>query len=101
MEIISFNTSHVVVYRDVIAYLEDLESFQYISCCSLSSSPMLYPTKAAGFNTSHVVVYRADGYKVKADKAEFQYISCCSLSEQLKYFLNIVIGFNTSHVVVY
>ena len=57
----------------------ELLLFQYISCCSLSS-------------TSHI------GLIIKP---QFQYISCCSLSGCLAVVVFALGGFNTSHVVVY
>ena len=55
----NFNTSHVVVYPSALAQSKNpLESFQYISCCSLSQVAKLLDGKLH----------------------EFQYISCCSLS---------------------
>ena len=76
---VSFNTSHVVVYLGQMYFsLVDFQ-FQYISCCSLSwhgLAPYIYPE---GFNTSHVVVYHIN-FRFRRFPKSFQYISCCSLS---------------------
>ena len=53
-----FNTSHVVIYRTSAFFASFVASFQYISCCYLSS---------------HSLAQQKDFFK-------FQYISCCYLS---------------------
>ena len=58
LNMIRFNTSHVVVYRT-----KTTDNFGYV----------------ASFNTSHVVVYPYFFLK-KLLTFMFQYISCCSLS---------------------
>ena len=75
-----FNTSHVVVYPELI------HNKEFRMGCFNTSHVVVYPTifdkvldTTLRFNTSHVVVYQiADLF----DKTEslFQYISCCSLS---------------------
>ena len=54
----NFNTSHVVVYQELMDKLEMRSEFQYISCCSLSIPAKITAPKHVNFNTSHVVVYR-------------------------------------------
>ena len=75
-----FNTSHVVVYPEQEIFVNMVDgSFQYISCCSLSS-----------LHVARNIYWFM-----------FQYISCCSLSSSDfsgKYMIDC---FNTSHVVVY
>ena len=100
--LLSFNTSHVVVYHRTYRIPCYPTQFQYISCCSLSKKRMevqlrlysvsihlmlqfipvpvyLHPFCQNRFNTSHVVVYR------------------CLKSPALHSRRS----FNTSHVVVY
>ena len=74
-----FNTSHVVVYHRFAKLVHRRETFQYISCCSLSAELAEYYIKRFGF----------------------QYISCCSLSIIADVSAIRWKGFNTSHVVVY
>ena len=56
---LSFNTSHVVIYQVNKDYIEKYKKFQYISCCYLSSKSL-----------SGSWLFTA-----------FQYISCCYLSQ--------------------
>ena len=58
---------------------KELQEFQYISCCSLSSVPALKTANHYNFNTSHVVVYLLE----------------------VEELYGISANFNTSHVVVY
>ena len=96
-----FNTSHVVVYPEMILHLEHID---------------------ISFNTSHVVVY-LETYSSNLVESMFQYISCCSLSDFFYLTSHTIIWFqyisccslsililqclilfhcfNTSHVVVY
>ena len=37
---------------------DDIDMFQYISCCSLSEKRNGSESEVVSFNTSHVVVYR-------------------------------------------
>ena len=119
---VRFNTSHVVVYRDILIWNYGSKRFQYISCCSLSIHPSHDKRRNKCFNTSHVVVYRgACRILYKAFRVSihlmlqfilkypeysvnillFQYISCCSLSKKMRVLELVVLSFNTSHVVVY
>ena len=100
--LLSFNTSHVVVYHRTYRIPCYPTQFQYISCCSLSKKRMevqlrlysvsihlmlqfipvpvyLHPFCQNRFNTSHVVVYPFPPAH-KCVFSLFQYISCCSLS---------------------
>ena len=52
-----FNTSHVILYRDVEEGETGGWMFQYISCYSLSLKAPVYSSRYAGFNTSHVILY--------------------------------------------
>ena len=53
-----FNTSHVVVYHRFAKLVHRRETFQYISCCSLSYQSISTMRALQSFNTSYVVVYR-------------------------------------------
>ena len=75
----SFNTSHVVIYPDLLLKATTTLTFQYISCCYLSHKAIYYIF--ASF--------------------KFQYISCCYLSEKRNRKSAARGGFNTSHVVIY
>ena len=80
----------------------DIETmFQYISCCSLSTSPIFFTIKLTRFNTSHVVVYLRFPNPKFNYAGSFQYISCCSLSLIVEHITLKKLSFNTSHVVVY
>ena len=119
---LSFNTSHVTLYRFLYRQLRTYNTFQYISCYSLSCSyhsVLLPPTR---FNTSHVTLYRISSGDC-ASATGFQYISCYSLSmlqhlhlihnRMFQYiscyslsFLPVLVAkprecFNTSHVTLY
>ena len=139
-----FNTSHVTLYlraeaprtiRGMVSihlmllFIENgkwlhlpMESFQYISCYSLSPLPRMHTIRLESFNTSHVTLYLLlmDGalrnhfvsihlmllfIEVKdqfgLEASLFQYISCYSLSVCPEPGCNVVVGFNTSHVTLY
>ena len=53
-----FNTSHVTLYRSRVSRFVLRDSFQYISCYSLSSEPLLKLLEQLCFNTSHVTLYQ-------------------------------------------
>ena len=98
------------------------DSFQYISCYSLSISGATGQEFDDRFNTSHVTLYLRISYRVSSANA-FQYISCYSLSITLTsiyslflhvsihlmlLFIYVPVGwsvqkscFNTSHVTLY
>ena len=53
----SFNTSHVTLYRFLASFISRLNTFQYISCYSLSTCRFTLYQMALSFNTSHVTLY--------------------------------------------
>ena len=74
-----FNTSHVVVYLGNEIFLtKKIKTFQYISCCSLSSS--FFPIQYSRFVSIHLMLQFILNYHASLD------LNRC---------------FNTSHVVVY
>ena len=75
-----FNTSHVTLYLLRIKFQHGCaNSFQYISCYSLSSISFFVNTYNFSFNTSHVTLYRIEKRNLT------RFIPC----------------FNTSHVTLY
>ena len=117
-----FNTSHVVVYLMRTGGCVICNLFQYISCCSLSSTRLLIclstsisihlmlqfilpvcvtrnPALKFQYISCCSLSIQAGGCPVAADL--FQYISCCSLSPPSYVSGSHQQGFNTSHVVVY
>ena len=52
-----FNTSHVTLYRFLASFISRLNTFQYISCYSLSTCRFTLYQMALSFNTSHVTLY--------------------------------------------
>ena len=123
LSILSFNTSHVVVYRSLNARFSYASlvsihlmlqfickksvswvlglSFQYISCCSLSryNTPCCVPFNC--FNTSHVVVYRGKSARLASMSTSFNtsHVVVYRYMPALQTWR--LPGFNTSHVVVY
>ena len=101
-----FNTSHVTLYLLRIKFQHGCaNSFQYISCYSLSSISFFVNTYNFSFNTSHVTLYRIEkrnltrfipcfntshvtlylqGFVEKLNEMRFQYISCYSLSTKTR-----------------
>ena len=83
----------------MVADIRDL--FQYISCYSLSSSPLsvspMYPVfqYISCYSLSEEDLQKMHNYFV------FQYISCYSLSQRLTEDHSFQICFNTSHVTLY
>ena len=80
----------------------DIETmFQYISCCSLSTSPIFFTIKLTRFNTSHVVVYLLIVEHITLKKLSF---NTSHVVVYLRILFPVHTGqdcFNTSHVVVY
>ena len=76
---LSFNTSHVTLYRYML-----WASFIY----------------SKSFNTSHVTLYLKIYHKIRF-LSQFQYIPCYSLSEKLTVNIWLITCFNTSHVTLY
>ena len=76
---LSFNTSHVTLYRWEDRVTPGKFKFQYISCYSLSKQTELASANETRFNTSHVTLYR----------------NCCSRNREH------CLSFNTSHVTLY
>ena len=99
--ITSFNTSHVTLYHNSAEYHVPGDSFQYISCYSLSISTFFWMRSRTRFNTSHVTLYRSDRCRKPRDFNEFQYISCYSLSLSRISPTVSPACFNTSHVTLY
>ena len=75
----SFNTSHVTLYHYNDIKIVTHDSFQYISCYSLSVMFLQYRFIRFCFNTSHVTLYPLSVEPVRHGIV-FQYISCYSLS---------------------
>ena len=104
---LSFNTSHVTLYRAKEWAMEHLEcEFQYISCYSLSDSAYIRYLVVLCFNTSHVTLYRGMASTNGMERyvsihlmllfiyilprnhlrmSVFQYISCYSLSLPIRH----------------
>ena len=99
-----------------------MESFQYISCYSLSPLPRMHTIRLESFNTSHVTLYLLlmDGAlrnhfvsihlmllfitsssSCLRESISFQYISCYSLSSTFSATCLNAECFNTSHVTLY
>ena len=98
-----FNTSHVVIYREIknkktwelCVSIHLMLLFIQFPFCDISSQNsfntshvVIYrlnmistETEFIGFNTSHVVIYPDTQYVVASGYNPFQYISCCYLSE--------------------
>ena len=118
-----FNTSHVTLYHQVKSDILAAQSFQYITCYSLSENGLEnLHLQSISFNTSHVTLYPladwgcAIGNKFQyitcyslshsSDSVSwfqllFQYITCYSLSEMLRQTPMEATRFNTSHVTLY
>ena len=75
----NLNTSHVILYLNIVIALVAIMPFKYISCYSLS-------------DVDYIVVFGL--YK-------FKYISCYSLSRVNFSNLSIHEYLNTSHVILY
>ena len=97
-----FNTSHVVIYREIknkktwelCVSIHLMLLFIQFPFCDISSQNsfntshvVIYrlnmistETEFIGFNTSHVVIYPDTQYVVASGYNPFQYISCCYLS---------------------
>ena len=123
LSILSFNTSHVVVYRSLNARFSYASlvsihlmlqfickksvswvlglSFQYISCCSLSryNTPCCVPFNC--FNTSHVVVYLIGTMIGAACDVCFNTSHVVVYRGKSARLASMSTSFNTSHVVVY
>ena len=97
----SFNTSHVVVYRNALFSKNSKAVFQYISCCSLSVCACGYEPGYKQVSIHLMLQFIKHYYAVVSAMCGFQYISCCSLSKMVDWKALQFIGFNTSHVVVY
>ena len=97
----SFNTSHVTLYHSGPQPDRSCAEFQYISCYSLSATPLQAHEPQERFNTSHVTLYHHteenSTYRQQVSihlmllfilvteivnklSEAFQYISCYSLS---------------------
>ena len=99
------------------------DTFQYISCYSLSTSCLAIICACPCFNTSHVTLYHLLSHriyytqnsfqyiscyslsvtrvKILGEADEFQYISCYSLSTHSADYNSNIECFNTSHVTLY
>ena len=98
---ISFNTSHVTLYRYSLPDCSGEERFQYISCYSLSYAALL-PNKI--FKMFQYISCYSLSEKIQSNQKRcdlFQYISCYSLSEAKYIEDKDNNGFNTSHVTLY
>ena len=73
------NTSHVILYQVASGDINEVDSFKYISCYSLSERTKKMKCTLINSNTSHVILYPRN-MGVKAGLVEFKYISCYSLS---------------------
>ena len=88
---VNLNTSHVILYLNLIGGVLAGNAFKYISCYSLSSETMVMRKIRSYLNTSHVILYPIPGLYSHTPHA-FKYISCYSLSSSLRlkaYFANI------------
>ena len=97
-----FNTSHVTLYLLRIKFQHGCaNSFQYISCYSLSSISFFVNTYNFSFNTSHVTLYRIEKRNLT------RFIPCFNTSHVTLYLITErwqrvrQFCFNTSHVTLY
>ena len=119
---ISFNTSHVTLYRYSLPDCSGEERFQYISCYSLSYAALLpnkifkmfqyiscyslsmwiRPCDNRPWVSIHLMLLFIEGTKDTIDNSgKFQYISCYSLSGRHSKIRLRSYCFNTSHVTLY
>ena len=77
------------------------DKFQYISCCSLSSTNFQHLCQFILFQYISCCSLSIVFPRVCKEVKKFQYISCCSLSISLLLLFLVGFCFNTSHVVVY
>ena len=77
------------------------DTFQYISCYSLSTSCLAIICACPCFNTSHVTLYHLLFHRIYYTQNSFQYISCYSLSTHSADYNSNIECFNTSHVTLY
>ena len=102
--IISFNTSHVVIYRKQTMGRSLWKNVSiHLMLLFIENRLLIQQNRLSGFNTSHVVIYRCSGVKLVITTSVsihlmllfidmidnflnmellFQYISCCYLSEK-------------------
>ena len=81
--------------------IESEETFQYITCYSLSRKTNMNKLDYLRFNTSHVTLYLHCVHWFFYIFTGFQYITCYSLSRGLAVFTVKPLCFNTSHVTLY
>ena len=123
IKLFCFNTSHVVIYLNKWYASEGYEyTFQYISCCYLSTTKTMLLIPLVGFNTSHVVIYPYLPVVKNSGDASFNtshvviypaflatpfHVTLVSIHLMLLFIMSYrhyripVQSFNTSHVVIY
>ena len=83
----SFNTSHVVIYPGTVSACREITStFQYISCCYLSTDTSPYFYMKFQFQYISCCYLSILCYSRANSIYTFQYISCCYLSYCLAGF---------------
>ena len=90
---VSFNTSHVTLYRHWFSAEEKIETFQYISCYSLSSIVRVASALFLSFQYISCYSLSKSWNTGKQQRIAFQYISCYSLSDtgcKVIYFPTVV-----------
>ncbi len=96
----SFNTSHVTLYHSGPQPDRSCAEFQYISCYSLSATPLQAHEPQERFNTSHVTLY----HHTEENSTYRQQVSIhlmllfISASSMIAF---TSASFNTSHVTLY
>ena len=75
--------------------------FQYISCCSLSTSKRIRLVCRLNFNTSHVVVYPVFFIQISSLLYDFNTSHVVVYPSSISTLNSLKFNFNTSHVVVY